>query len=239
MDLRDILARRPDLSTFLVHLCRSTESRTAKEALISIIESQTVLARTMFGQAKSFLESRGLDLESQHCVCFTETPLEHLHLLTADIDGRSFRFEPYGLAITKKQGRERGVNPVWYVDITPGHKWLTQHLNSLLERGFDRDHFSDSAVEAILPFIEQMGSGTGTAGRAYRKEFWWEREWRHRGDFLVPWPYLGLCPEAEIPELRQVAEAQDIDIRFIDPSWSLEQIIARLAKFPPGAVDIL
>ena len=66
---------------------------------------------------------------SQRVVCFTETPLEHIHLLTSDIDGRQIKFEPYGIALTKPIARSSGTNPVWYVDITPGHDWLTNPLN--------------------------------------------------------------------------------------------------------------
>jgi hypothetical protein len=27
----------------------------------------------------------------------------------------------YGIALPKKLGRERDINPVWYIDTTPGH----------------------------------------------------------------------------------------------------------------------
>lgn len=57
-------------------------------------------------------------------------------------------------------------------------------------------------------------------------EWWWEREWRHVGDLVLP-PHgvIWLCPEDEIDSLN-------VDQPVIDPRWGLEQIIAHLAKFP-------
>jgi hypothetical protein len=64
--------------------------------------------------------------QSQRVVCFSETPLEHVYSLVADIEGRQINLEPYGIALTKLVARRIGVNPVWYVDMTPaGHEWLT------------------------------------------------------------------------------------------------------------------
>ena len=40
----------------------------------------------------------------------------------------SGRVGPYGMAITKQTARTCGVNPVRYLDITPGRDWLTSPL---------------------------------------------------------------------------------------------------------------
>jgi hypothetical protein len=241
MKIRDVLARRSDLSTFLVHLTRSHAGLSARERLESIITTMKLAPGSMFGHAKRFLEEKGLTLDSQRCVCFTETPLEEVHLLCEQIDGRSFQFERYGIAITKLQGREKGVNPVWYVDMTPGHDFLTNNLNRLMSRGFSGSAFTDPDIEAVLPFCEHMGSGAKFAGGTYRKEFWWEREWRRAGKspLVLPLPFLALCPEDEIPYFTKVAESAKLGelVRLVDPAWSLEQIIARLAAFPAHTVD--
>ena len=68
MEIRDVLSRRSDLSTFLVHLTRDSEFGTARDALVSILETSHIKAQSMFGAAKSRLEARGIDLESQKCV---------------------------------------------------------------------------------------------------------------------------------------------------------------------------
>lgn len=87
----------------------------------------------------------------------------------------------------------------------------------------------------VFPFIEQMGVWSEVS----RKEFWWEREWRHVG--RVHLDYLGclfLCPEKEIEYFALREEGEPMHKwnrrkrRFIDPSWGLEWIIAHLAGMP-------
>ena len=86
-----------------------------------------------------------------------------------------------------------------------------------------------------------MGSGQQQKTRyGYRKEFWWEREWRHVGDYYLVHHFIGLCPEDEIKEFRALTDDQPgwIDIHWIDPRWGLEQIIAHLAGFLGGDIEI-
>jgi hypothetical protein len=58
------------------------------------------------------------DFKTHHCVCFTETPPEHLHLLLREIEDmkRDCHFGPYGIAVTKLVARRTGINPAWYID---------------------------------------------------------------------------------------------------------------------------
>lgn len=77
MDLGEILNRRSDLSTFLVHLTRDFEGASARDNLRSILKERRIKARTVFGHFKLHPEEQGHDLESQKCVCLTETLLEH------------------------------------------------------------------------------------------------------------------------------------------------------------------
>ena len=234
--IEDILARRTDLSTFLVHLCRDGKKASAKQRLKSILKDEVIKAVTAFGPAAPSLKKEE-SIATQRCVCFTEAPLEQVALLLGDIDGRECSFAPYGVAITKKQGRKRGVNPVWYLDITPGHKWLTVPLNKLIAEAIKGGKFKDSHIARLAPFIEQMGTGNRVAdGAEYRKEFWWEREWRHVGDFNLPAHVIVLCPDDERAEIAKAVDKDSIDARFIDPRWNLEQIIARLAGFDAGDV---
>jgi hypothetical protein len=237
MDIRDLLARRSDLSTFLVHFTRDFgDGQNARQNLKSILNERTLEARTPFGPAANLLS--GKDRASQRCVSFSETPLEHLHCLTQKIPKRQFRFSCYGLAFAKMGARAKGVNPVWYVDITPGHEWLMNPINELIERTHrERKKFRRTPLAKICPFIEQMGSGPGTSGYGYRKEFWWEREWRYNGDFKFSWSEVvfGLCPEHRIEEFESMeekiesADEEGHKIKFVDPKWSLERIIAHLA----------
>ncbi|SRR6266446_4940990 len=241
MNIREVIARRTDLGTFLVHLTRDGENQTARERLESILESTQVEARTPFGPAVAKLEEADQATESQKCVCFTETPLEHLYLLLEEIEGRQFEFAPYGIAITKKQGRSGGANPVWYLDITPGHDWLTVPIEELIRAAIQAGHFDDQPISKITPFVEQMGSGIGAGGgRRYRKEFWWEREWRKKGNFSLPHPFIVICPEDEIEHFRNLVDNHRfrLDAAFVSPTWGLEQIIANLAGFSRDDIEV-
>jgi hypothetical protein len=85
-----------------------------------------------------------------------------------------------------------------------------------------------------------MGSGTRQAdGRPYKKEFWWEREWRHLGDFKLPSTFILLCPEDEIDAFNQLIEAKWLTAKCIDPRWSLEKIIARLVGFKSEDIEMV
>src|ERR1039457_1404530 len=134
--------------------------------------------------------------------------------------------------------RNRGVNPVWYIDITPGHDWLMNPINGLVEQAVEHSkRFRKTRLSKICPFIEQMGSGAGVQGGfGYRKEFWWEREWRHSGDFQFFWSEVvfGLCPENRIEEFEEMTRKPGRRIKFIDPGWSLERTIAHMAGCQEG-----
>jgi len=239
MDVRDVLNRRTDLSTFLVHLTRNMDDGyTAKQRLISmIVERKLRPSVTPFGWAPSVMGLTGSEavparqLESQHVVCFSETPLEHAYSLCAPIAGRQVKLEPYGVGLTKMVGRRLGINPVWHLDMTPGRDWtLSKALNELVRSA--GTSFATAPIRHLTPFVEQMG----TWGPESQKEFWWEREWRHVGELNL-WPIrdklLWLCPEDELAEVERVirtewgASAPD-RIFCIDPRWGLEQIVGAL-----------
>jgi len=173
--ISDVLGRRSDLSTFVVHFTRKTDDgKTARQNLRSILRARTIEARSPFGPAYRSLKA-GPETDSQTCVSFSETPLEHVYCLTGKIPKRQVQLSRYGLSFTRMTARQKGVNPVWYVDITPGHDWLMNPINGLIRKVIDRrKRFRTSQLARITPFIEQMGTGS-----SYRKEFWWEREWRH------------------------------------------------------------
>jgi hypothetical protein len=237
-DIRTIIARRADLSTFIVHLTRDDDVHSAKGRLRLILKHGRIKAKSAFGAAVTRLRSNDENSDSQKCVCFTETPLEYLHLLVGKIDGRDYDFGPYGIAITKKLARKKGVNPVWYVDITPGHNWLMTPVNKLIDRC--NGDFDTSDVSKIAPFIEQMGTGkNGMRYRPYRKESWWEREWRHVGDFSLPKRVLLVYPEDHFSEFEGLAKKSGRGAKCIDPQWGLEQIIASLAGFAKEDIEIL
>ncbi|MFJ3899886.1 hypothetical protein [Streptomyces sp. NPDC090083] len=75
-----------------------------------------------------------------------------------------------------------------------------------------------------------MGKPAGT-----RKEFWWEREWRHVGDFHFRFADLVVvfAPEEEHDEfeayLRELKEKGRLP-SLVDATWGLERMIAALAR---------
>lgn len=234
INIRRVLAWRTDLSTFVVHLTRDENGQSAKERLELIINSWKIEARNPFGSARKELEDKSQSTDSQKCVCFTETPLEYVHLLTGKIEGRRYEFQPYGVAITKTQARKNEANPVWYVDITQGHDWLMNPVNELINQAIDSGDFDDFSIAKISPFIEQMGDNRRTGGNL--KEFWWEREWRHAGDFTLPDRVILICPESEHENFEGMDK--EGNVAAIDADWGLEEIIAYLAGFERRDVDI-
>ncbi len=175
-----ILPRRSDLSTFLVHLTRNKTTSSAKDVLKKIIEDNRLIASSPFGQAHQKMRAAGWSVVDQMCVCFTEVPMEHICLLTENIEGRAIKMEPYGIAVTKKHARKKDVNPVWYLDQTVGREWLSNPLNKIIDSAIAEDS-KDASILKLSPFIEQFG---------HYKDFYWEREWRCIGDFHLPARYL-------------------------------------------------
>jgi hypothetical protein len=152
MEAREVIARRSDLSTFLVHLTRASGGRSAHDRLRAILETGRLDAASMFGMAKKKLDEAGSVIDSQKCVCFTETPLEYVHLLLQPLENRMVQFDPYGIAFPKKLGRARGVNPVWYIDITPGHDWLTKPVDELVDEAIAGNGLDAHPIGRLAPF---------------------------------------------------------------------------------------
>ncbi len=232
-DIRDVLSQRSDMSSFLVHFTRATgDGKSPRSNLKRILKTKTLEARNPFGQARSL--RRG-DRESQRCVSFSEVPLEHIDCLTFEIPRRQVRLSPFGLVFSKMRAREKGANPVWYIDITPGHDFLTKSVDKMIDAAQSKGNFRDSPMARICPFIEQMGTGVRVSdGRNYQKEFWWEREWRYVGDFRFGESDIafGFAPEAYIEEFEDfMHRPKRRSVRFVDSTWSTERMIAHLARY--------
>jgi hypothetical protein len=220
----------------LVHLTREyPPGVSARQNLKSILDSATIEARNPYGLAVRRISNKTAtspaDLECQQVVCFTETPLEHVTLIAQEIKGRQYNFEPYGVVITKQIARRIGVNPVWYLDTTPGHEWLVNPLEQIIDSAVAGGSFKDSAIARLAPFTDSMGTQANS-----RKEFWWEREWRHVGNFdliKTATNYLVICPEADFQYVCPGFDSR----KLIDAAWSQEQIIGHLAGFDPKDLD--
>lgn len=230
-NIRDVLNRRNDLSTFVVHLTKGVGTAPS-DNLVSIIQTRTLEARSAMGWAKEQDDSNDQTKQSQRVVSFSETPLEHIYSLVADILGRQVNLKSYGLAFTKMAARKIGVNPVWYVDRTAGapHGWqVSNAVNQVRDAAIATGNFHETPAAKLLPFFEVMGTWPTS-----QNEFWWEREWRHRGNltFSLDQVSLWLCPEGEIQAITQLIQSQTPPPqkmpRCTDPKWGLEQIVAHL-----------
>jgi hypothetical protein len=224
--IREVLHRRTDLSTFVVHLTKDTDDgNQAATNLLSIIQQRRIFARSPMGWATTkdpqthapFVVGPALD--SQRVVSFSETPLEHVYSLFANIAGRQVKLSPYGVAFTKMVARRIDVNPVWYVDMTRGRDWvICTALNELVRASAAA--FDGSSISKITPFVEGMGTWP-----EMQHEFWWEREWRHVNEIDLWTKTIWLAPEEAFEWLRPHLYGRPI----IDPRWSLEEIIGHLA----------
>lgn len=240
--IEELIHRRTDLSTFVIHWTRDFDSDPARENLISMLKDGKIAARTPMGAAVRKLEEQpdGHDrqkaLDSQKVVCFTEAPLEQAWSFISNIYGRQVQLRPYGLAFTKRRARRLGINPVWYVDATKGRTWELMHdVWSLVDHAIQPGlcAFRQDPIARIAPFVEIMGTWEDK-----RKEFWWEREWRHRGDLRFKLKEIAviLCPEYDMDAFRTPATPSPSEdgrqVPLIDPRWGLEHIIAALAGVP-------
>lgn len=229
VEIGEVLNRRADLSTFLVHLTKGDDP---KASLMSILERNRVEARTAMGCATQEAEKLGAAaVDTQKVVCFSETPLEQIHSLFADIRGRQVKLKPYGLAFTKMVARRSGVNPCWYFGLDVGtYSEIGSALFALRDQAcVDLKTFLAHPARHIFPFCEWMGtSKSGT-----QHEFWWEREWRHIGNFVFfdTEVALVLAPEDDHAAFEKVAPG-----KVIDPTWSLERMIAKLVGLSAGHV---
>jgi hypothetical protein len=244
--IEDLLHRRSDLSTFLIHLTRDSpgdDGTTARDNLLSILREGRIRARTAFGLAAG-REDQLLGQVTQKAVCFTETPLEHTWMMLKDIQGRAVHLQPYGLVITKTTARKGGCNPVWYSHMAlKKGEWTDFPIASIneliatavgratVDGAVDSNRLSTEPIFKLTPFFEQMGYTPDT-----RKEFWWEREWRHIGDYHLPQArqlVAVLAPADDHEHFR--ADLAGIDEQYsqrpiLDPRWGLERMIAAMAQ---------
>lgn len=225
----------------------------ARANLLSILHGRVIEARTPYGLLREAAAANANLAATQVSVCLTEAPLEHAWMMCEAIPGRAIQFSAYGLAFTKTWARRVGINPVWYIDQTPGHDWLTTPLTELgtlaasghaaalsADGSLNPVSFEYSQIARIAPFVEHMGT------YYVQKEFWWEREWRKVGN--LAFSHLDVVV-AFVPEEDHDAFANDLiklektknyatDTlpRLLDPRWGAERMIAALAGVPQSHV---
>ena len=177
IDRSNVTERREDYSRFVVHFTRNdkqdfTKGSCARDNFTSIIKDMEIKAykaHCLHGkQIKKLPEARQ---ESFFVACFTEVPLNQLHLLIQPVQGRRVQLEPYGLVFTKQFLIEQGAQPAIYINSYGQNLYLRSAVNRLYEIAIQSNSTDDTW--RLLPFINAMHENY---------DFTWEREWRVLGD---------------------------------------------------------
>ncbi len=248
-----LLQMRGDLSPFLIHLTRTGSVRInkdiypmaktdrlmldAKLSLESIIKDKMIKARSPYGYFNfkvnikradgSFTNPGSLvDRKWLVSVCFTETPVDHVHLQCQEIVGRQLHFQPYGLAFFEDSVRRNGGNPVFYVDT------LNQDIRTAWDQIPTLPNCSN--FKGIMPLVEGFGPPLYT----YQKQltpkeidFRWEREWRIAGHFKFDFSDVafGLCKTDAIPYFEKLVGGA---FPFVDPTQDMNIVKQKLKSRP-------
>jgi len=246
----ELLAKRGDLSQFLIHLTRSgvlkldkdlysldtddTKEIAAKTSLEDIIKAKRIEARSAFGFFNYTVPFKRADgsvknEESQvkrdwlRATCFTETPIDHISLQTYKISGRRLHFENYGLAFKEEVVRNRNGNPVFYLDTN--NRSIRKALESIVVTPLAE------SFKSFMPLVEGFGAPWFPSYYAPKEiDFRWEREWRVCGDFsfAVSDIAFGICPVSEISHFEKMLGNQ---VPFVDPKSDLVGAKKKLKKF--------
>lgn len=241
----DIKKLRGDLSPFLIHLTRGgtytkwkdihntltdvTPTLIAKTSLEEIIRNSKIEARSPFGYFNYSVPYGTKNQNSQvkrswlQSVCFTETPVDHIHIQFQNIRGRSLQFEPYGLAFFENSVRANNGSPVMYFDTN----------NRAIRKSLDTIPTSSicTSMKSLLPLYEGFGPPLFSRyGSPAEIDFRWEREWRIVGDFnysLLNDVAFGICPASEINYFENLVGNK---FPFIDPTPPIQAMKHKLKQ---------
>jgi hypothetical protein len=215
--IEQVLHRRTDYSSFLIHLTRAQEGLSARNALRQILNQRRLQARN-----PHCLFVRQIPAQHAHrfnVVCFTEAPLHQIKAFLGEIQGRQVKLGPYGLVFTKTFIAGRGGNPAFYIN-TYHQLDLRNAALALFQRAQQQGF--PAALTRLLPFVNIFGR-TRSGGRY---DFHWEREWRVVGDVTFNYRdvVVGLCPEDRVDDF----EEEFSGVKFISPRWGLDRIMTHL-----------
>ena len=132
---------RRDMSNLLFHFTRASGEYNAATILKNILRSEKLLGNGKW--------TEGVD-----CVCFTEAPISEFTAIFSLIEIASKqehrpRYEPYGIAVTKKWLFSKGGRPVIY------------------EKHSEFQNYDKKQEYRLVPFDPEE-----------KIDFTWEREWR-------------------------------------------------------------
>jgi len=220
----ELLDKKQDYSPFLVHLTRDGIDELgdiavpAKDVLTQILDENTLRAYNYtycyFGPN---LKQQSSSLQDKFkVVCFTETPLDQIYVLLADVIERDFKLEPYGLVFEKRYIREKGGNPVFYVTKEIARPLYDSLYNPLCTKADEQIDEKTCKLLALVTLCEEWN------------DWHWEREWRIVGSlvFKLSDIFCGLCPEGYISYF----EKNYPQVKFISPHWGINKILNKLVR---------
>jgi hypothetical protein len=148
---------RPDLTPYLVHLTKNTKSKdgySAYDNLVSILRT---------GEIWGSDSESGMIKGSDTATCFMDVPFASMkYVLTREnTDPQKPKYQPYGVAVTKRYAYGQDCRPVLYLS--------NAELKAL--------RIPDSELWRVVRFE------VSTAGWI---SWLHEREWRCKGDFQLP-----------------------------------------------------
>jgi hypothetical protein len=248
---QDVLNLRGDLSPYLIHLTRGggctlkadahlglaqdqVLTLNARSSLIDIINQKVILARgafSYFNRKVPFVRN-GRQVSNQGsyvnrtwllAVCFTETPVDHVHVQCQKIIGRQLPFEPYGLAFFEENVRPRG-NPLFYFDTD--NQPVRNAMDALVINPLC------TTFQKFLPLVETFGKPTHPQlVTAQEIDFRWEREWRVPGNFDFTFNDIafGLCEDADVAFFENLVGNA---FPFVDPTLPMAVVKTKLRQWP-------
>ena len=230
---------RDDISQFVVHLTRRYKGKSPRDNLVSILADRVIEARTahcLFAPLFNSLQFTPLLKGRFKTVCLTETPLNQIDHLCAQIPGRKIKLQPYGLVFYKSTVLRRGGSPAIYINAQG-----TQIKNYLLKQF--REHFK--GIRSLHRFaigqqkyhkqMIQYYSLINIIASHYN--FAWEREWRYSGNFKFKYfdivAIIARNPDNFTKYCQQSITGPRIHslrkIPVISPKWSYEQIVDEMS----------
>lgn len=218
---------REDISQFIVHLTRDDRDTfeeggaTARRNFLAIMKSKKILAvrpHCLFNKRLKELTER--NQSKLNVACFTEVPLNQIHLLVGDVPGRQIALEPYGFVFTKDFIAESGGQPAIYINSYNENFWLRESVDELFEASHRNGRFVGK-MWRLLPFLNAMHE---------RYDFSWEREWRVVQDlkFKLSDLVCVILPHEGEENLKEKFARSGIAV--ISPGWTYEQIVTELAR---------
>ncbi|HHX8502204.1 abortive infection system antitoxin AbiGi family protein [Vibrio diabolicus] len=230
---------RQDFSRFLVHLTKDSDDATAKDNLISIIESQVIEAKNhhcLFGYDMDRMEfTHGLKSKF-NTVCFTEVPLNELRHLAKPIKGRKIKLSPYGVVFWRDLMIDKGASQAIYIN-DKGTQLksllLEQFRSSFKQVKSIRDlKLKNPSYEDLIRYYSLIN----IISENY--DFAWEREWRHSGNFRFKRRRVAAIIAENPREFERycktvLSRSAQKFVNFtpiLDPYWGYEEVIEEMSE---------